>query len=144
MALRDVFIVFCLLALVSCTSIEDCQNDPNRSFVILRFQHDDIVAFDSITVNNLNRLEGDTDTLTGLGVFIDPNLTQSLFTFYTDSTDYQLEISYQTQVQIFEIDCDPSMYVYDLDTIRQSFDSLSIQQTILTNYNLNGDLTIYF
>ena len=132
-------VIVAFFFLWGCTTIEDCQNDPNRSFMIIQFSHNDIVAFDSIRFNDLYRLESDTDTLTSLGVFLDPQLSQSDFQFFTDSIDYQLSVSYDAQVQIFELDCNPSLKISNLDTLAHSFDSLVINQTVLTNANFNGE-----
>ncbi|MFZ9044318.1 MAG: hypothetical protein ACO2ZZ_00540 [Cyclobacteriaceae bacterium] len=144
MRIQQFLLVMMLFSLVGCTTIEDCQNDPNRSYMIIQFAHNEIVSFDSIRFNNLYRLDADTDTLSTLGVFLDPQLARVDLDFFTDSVDYQLSVSYNAQLQIFELDCNPTLKISNLDTIGHSFDSLVINQTVLTNSNFNGDVTVYF
>lgn len=141
---QDLLLALTLFFLIGCTTIEDCQNDRNRPYLIIRFSHSDVVSFDSIKVNDSYRLAGDTDTLLATGVFLDPELSTTMLSFFTDSIDYDLAVSYQSQVQIFEVDCPPSLYLSNLDTVSHSFDSLAIVQTTLTNTNLNGDITVFF
>jgi hypothetical protein len=144
MRVHELLVTVALFLLVGCTTIEDCQNNPNRSYVIIQFAHNDIVTFDSITYNSLYRLDGDTDTVSLLGFFLDPELSEVNLSFYTDSIDYEIGMSYDAQVQLYEIDCNPSLKISSLDTINHNFDSLVIRQRVLINSNLNGDVTVYF
>jgi hypothetical protein len=143
MTMRHFFWILILLAAISCSTIEDCQNDPNRSYLLVGFNHTAPVSFDSVRVPGANWTD-ELDTLTYLGLPLDFQNTSSHYVFYTDSMVYELEVSYDYQIQIFEIDCPPSYYVFDLDTVTYTFDSLVLSQQILTNTSANADIEIFF
>ncbi|GAB4233400.1 MAG: hypothetical protein Tsb0034_06630 [Ekhidna sp.] len=82
---------------------------------------------------------------TGVGLPLDPE--RGSVTFHFDSVgtsvSYDLQVSYDTEISIFDPKCDPSFTFTNLDTVRQTFDSTVVVGTV-TNRQLNTNVAIYF
>lgn len=144
MAFRYYHILIPLMILSACASIEDCQNDPNKDFLLIGFTPPtgSTIRFDSIYIDGFFAV-GDTDRIVALAPYLDPENETMNLVFFTDSIDYTLNLQYETQVQIYEVDCPVSYSFYNLDTISTTFDSVVITNTKLL-YTSGYDLTIYF
>ena len=85
------------------------------------------------------------DDSTSIPLPLDPNAASVTFNFDSvgSTTSYELEISYETQLSIFDESCDPSFIFLNLDTVRYSFDSLSIPGRI-TNREIPTNVQVFF
>lgn len=119
--------VIFLTIFLSCNDIEDCQLNPYTDQFVVRMTSKSvgIIFFDSISVNNSGRIPNDTDTLILFSLPLDAESMTSLFTFYTDSTNYTLEVNYRTQAEIFELNCDAAIRFYGFELI-SNFESVRL------------------
>ncbi|MFT7020696.1 MAG: hypothetical protein ACJASO_002895 [Cyclobacteriaceae bacterium] len=143
MTIKTFFVFLFLLSFSACTTVEDCITVASRAYINISFISEEAVKFDSITLNQSGRFEGDTSTLTFFSPFLSQELDVYRLDFYTDSVDYSVAFIYDTQIQIFDIDCDPVLAISNLDTISTTFDSLAIIHTELLFQNTQGDVQIY-
>ncbi len=132
-------IIFIVLAFTACNDIPDCQLiDEVEYFQVSFFEREntgqpDSVIFESIVVEGFGELLSERDTLHSLLLYV--NIADTLTTFYFESdigTD-TLSVSYQTVGYRIESDeCGPVQTIEGLDTLHHTFDSLSIENNLLT------------
>ena len=148
--MKKLVILLSILSIVCCNDIENCDANDNRDFMILRFydietKSEKKVGF-QVTSGDFIYGEGFYfEDSTAIGLPLNPNSETITFLFdsiYT-SMSYEIEMSYKTQLSIFDPDCNPFFIYSNIDTIRYTFDSLSIPGTI-TNRQLNTNVEIYF
>ncbi len=127
---------WCLIILLiglfmSCNDIEDCQTSPYRETVLINWNYDGLVIFDSILVAGIGRLGGDRDTLNKTEAFgfpLDLESNNISYEFFTDSVKFELNLTYDKQIIVFELDCDASIRYFNLDTLStNNFDSVAIR-----------------
>lgn len=134
--------------MVSCQDIENCDTDDNLDFMILEF-HDleskatKKVGFVVTAENSPYRFPlSDDSTLVALP--LNPDDPTTTFFFESDTSNFEVEMSYEDlEITIFDPKCDPSYSFIGLDTVRYSFDSLSIPGTV-TNRQISTNVEVYF
>lgn len=146
--MKKLGIILIGLAVLSCQDIENCGTDENLDFMILRFfdyetQSSKKIGFTITADNSPYAFTPFTDS-TGVGLPLNPKDPTTTFFFDSDTSHFELEISYEkAEVSIFDPKCDPSYTYLGLDTVRYTFDSLSIPGTV-TNRQLNTNVEVYF
>ncbi|MEQ8626307.1 hypothetical protein [Ekhidna sp.] len=146
--MKKLRIILIGLAVLSCQDIENCGTDENLDFMILRFfdyetQNAKKIGF-TITAENSPYSFTPFEDSTGVGLPLNPEDPITTFFFDSDTSHFELEISYEkVEVSIFDPKCDPSYTYLGLDTVRYTFDSLSIPGTV-TNRQLNTNVEVYF
>jgi hypothetical protein len=135
-------VLVCAFLISACGEIEDCQLSPYSDSVQVSMNHNQLIIFDSVRVNETLDLE--LDTLNSFGLPLDLTQEKVNYTFYTDSMSYLLELSYKNEIRIFDVNCDPVIRFYDLEIQRTNFDSVVL---IGSEINLNFfpiNIEIYF
>ena len=141
---------FLLIAIMmmGCTDIEDCQVDPYRQTLLTLWSHDDVIAFDSITIAGFGRIGNDTDTIATnvlYGLPMDFEQNTITYGFYTDSIDYELTLNYSKEIKIFDLSCDPSVRYHGLELISTNLDSaVLVLPELLDNLTNPENIEIYF
>jgi len=156
--LAFIFIGFIIL---SCQDIENCGTDDNLDFIILRFfdletQNPKTVGFVFTADGSPYRFpfladtsissSGDT-TIVSDSTFVllplNPLSATTTLQFDSDTSSHLIELSYEPVYSIFDPDCEPSLTFKNIDTVRYTFDSLSIPGTV-TNSQLSTNVEVYF
>ena len=132
----------------ACQDIENCDTNDEWGFMFVQFldkETNDVkpVRF-TVFADDLTAFVPDT-SYTSLGLHLNPNAESVVFRFDSVGTaiTFEMEISYETQFSIFDDDCDPSLTFVNLDTVRYSFDSLSIP-TQITNRLIDTNVQVFF
>ena len=99
------------------------------------------VNFDSVSVAFAGEPIFYLDTAAFLPVDLNGSVTD--YVLFTDSTDYDLKITYRAELFIENEDCDPVFRVFDLEASSENFESLSLQVLELTT-SLSPHVEIYF
>lgn len=133
--------------MVACNDIENCDTNSDLDFMIVRFfdvesKAQKKVGFVITASDSPYRFELFSDS-TGVGLPLDPNGSSSTFFFDSDTSSFELVMSYEPQVSVFDPKCDPSFTFLNLDTVRQTFDSTIVVGAV-TNRQLNTNVAIYF
>lgn len=135
------------IGLTRCNEIKDCQLDSNSDLVVVVFSdlNDQglIFSFDSIKLSEPEQVVFGTDTITGLLLPLDLNTNEVEYTFYTDTTDYILQLTYNTEITLYDSQCEPSYRFYALDAQSEQFDSIRVVSDLL-NTKILLNLEIYF
>lgn len=152
---KQLLILAIFACFYSCNDIEDCQLDPNREAVGTRFvllkptEQPRPIAFDSIRLDGLFLFDLDTansslkDTISAAILLpIDVAADTSRFSFFTDSIDYFVTLSYDRQAYIYEVDCPAGQSYSNLRIVNTNIDSIRVVQTTL-NKNTPTNLEIY-
>lgn len=131
--------------MVSCQEIKDCELQTRTDYAIVGFyqlvegeKELDTLAFDLITEKNAGLYYltsiADTvsdDTLSVIGLPLNPADTVVTYVFETDSVNYELTMVYTPHLRIYYEECDP-VYSYKLDTVYSSeFDSVAIYNRVM-------------
>lgn len=145
--MRLILIFLSVYVLVGCSDIDNCTSDSNTSFMIVRFfdfetKESKKVGFRVSTDESAELFGLSTDSL-AIGLPLDPLDTTVLFLFDSDTSDYSLQVRYNTDVSLFDPDCDASLFFSGLDTLNSSFDSTAIIG-IVTNRQLTTNIEVYF
>lgn len=136
------------LVIISCQDIENCDTNDDLDFMVVRFYDRESespkkVGFTITAENSPYSFTPFTDS-TGVGLPLNPGDTTTIFFFDSDTSHFELEISYdELQVTIFDPKCDPSYTFIGLDTVRQTFDSTVVVGTV-TNRQISTNVEIYF
>ncbi len=132
----------------ACQDIENCDTNDEWEFMIVRFLDKDTntakpVQF-TVFANDLTVFVPDT-SYTSLGLALNPSTESVLFRFDSTGTaiSFEMEIAYETQLSVFDEDCDPSLSFFNLDTVRYTFDSLAIP-TQITNRLVDTNVQVFF
>lgn len=134
---------------ISCQEIKECELETSREAAIVRFYSIDTVenvrevAFDRIDVFNSydTTLQGDTISLIGLP--LNPRTKQITYQFTVDTLEYLLTMEYTPHLRIYYDECDP-VYSYKLDTAYSNeFDSVVVANKVL-DYAVPTNVEIYF
>ncbi len=131
---------------VACTPIEDCQLDPNSSQAYISFNHDtaSTFSFDSVKNNLVSTVYFDADTsFTLISVPLASAASDVRYEFFTDSTDYFMEIQYRTQANVYGEDCPASIYYFDIEVMTHNFDSVAINNDFLDR-RITDNIEVYF
>lgn len=99
------------------------------------------VNFDSVGVEFAGEAIFYLDSADFLPIDLNGSVTNYLL--FTDSLDYDLEITYRTELLIENEDCDPVFRIFDLDASSENFDSLEFKVIELTTL-LSPHVEIYF
>ena len=146
--MKKLIIILLGLAIISCQDIENCDTDDDQNFMVVRFYDlqsasSKKVGFTITAENSPYNFAPFTDS-TAVGLPLNPDDTTTTFFFDSDTSHFELEISYdQKQVSIFDPKCDPSYTYIGLDTVRQTFDSTVVVGTV-TNRQLSTNVEVYF
>lgn len=154
------FIFILVIGIFSaCQDIENCDTNDEWRFIVVSFfsiEDNTPKAVDfSFTAENSPYIysfladttitDGDT-TIVSDSTFIllplNPETTTTTFFFDSDTASYMIEFSYDLQVSIFDEGCPPSISFMNLDTVRYSFDSLSIPGRI-TNRLIETNVEVF-
>ncbi len=84
-----------------------------------------------------------TTDFSAIGLPLNPSASSTGFVFTSDTSNFELVISYDLELSIFDDACDPSFVFSNLDTVSYTFDSLSIPGTI-TNRQLETNVEVFF
>ena len=147
--MRKLLAISCLIVLAACQDIENCDTNDEQRFMILAFLDKETNAAKTvnfaITSGSTVLLNDPEASYSSIGLPLDPNSESVTFLFDSVGTavSYQLKIGYETQISIFDEDCDPSITFLNLDTIRYTFDSLSIPGTV-TNRQIDTNVQVFF
>lgn len=136
------------LVILSCQDIEDCRTDDNLDVMIVRFYDIETKQTKKVgfTIGSGSYIYGEgyfSDDSTAVALPLNPSENATTFFFLTDTSNHELEMSHDVAFSIFDPKCDPSITFINLDTIRYTFDSLSIPGTV-TNIQLDTNVKIYF
>lgn len=146
--MKKLAIIIFGLAIISCQDIENCGTDDNLNFMILRFfdyetQNAKKIGF-TITAENSPYEFTPFEDSTGVGLPLNPDDPTTTFFFDSDTSHFEVEMSYEkVEISIFDPKCDPSYTYIGLDTVRYTFDSLSIPG-VVTNRQLSTNVEVYF
>ena len=145
---KKIGIILLGLFILSCQEIENCDTNNDLNFMIVRFFDLESSASKKIgfviTAENSPFSFTPFEDSTGVGLPLNPNDTTTTFFFDSDTSHFELEMSYdELQVTIFDPKCDPSYTYIGLDTVRQTFDSTVVVGTV-TNRQLSTNVEIYF
>ncbi|WP_420576655.1 hypothetical protein [Ekhidna sp.] len=146
--MKKLAIIIFGLAIISCQDIENCGTDDNLDFMILRFfdyetQNAKKIGF-TITAENSPYVFTPFEDSTGVGLPLNPDDPTTIFFFDSDTSHFEVEMSYEkVEISIFDPKCDPSYTFIGLDTVRYTFDSLSIPG-VVTNRQLSTNVEVYF
>lgn len=154
-------IILSLLPLIfSCGDIENCGTDQNLDYMIVRFfdletKESKKVGFEIISSDPLVQFiippdttieNGDTTIVREIEVLALPlnaNSSEITYFFNSDSSNHQIQLSYNKEFSILDPDCEPSLTFTNLDTVRQTFDSTVVVSSI-TNIFTETNIEIYF
>lgn len=157
--MKNLMIILILISSVSCQDIENCLTNDEQRVIILRFFDSD----DESPKNGNFRITADNspyefgfiaDTVISAGdttivsdsTFIalplNPETPTTTFFFDAD-TSFYLELSYETNLSIFDPGCPPSLYFTNIDTVSYSFNAVAIPGTI-TNRKLGTNVEVYY
>ena len=140
------FLWIALLLAGACTPIEDCQLDPNSTQVYISFNHDtaSTFSFDSVKNDLVNTIYYDADTSFSLiPVPLAAASNDIRYEFFTDSTDYFMEIQYRTQANVYGEDCDASLHYFNIEVMTHNFDSVAINNDFLDR-RIPDNIEVYF
>ena len=147
--MKKLGIIFIWLSALSCQDIENCDTDDNWGIMIVRFFDFETkdakkIGF-AIGTGNIRYGESFfSEDSTFIGLPLNPDQKTTTFYFESDTSRFELEMSYEDlEVSIFDPKCDPSYTFLGLDTVRYTFDSLSIPGTV-TNRQLSTNVEVYF
>ena len=144
--MKKLLILFLVIVLGGCQDIENCDTNDEQAFMVVEF-----LDKESATPKKVGFLIGTGSTAysgiyssdsTLAGLPLNPNTSETSYFFLTDTSNFELTISYETQVSIFDEGCDPSVLFMNLDTISYSFDSLSIPGTF-TNRLIGTNVQVF-
>jgi len=145
---KKLLIILAIGILWGSNDIQNCDSNNDRDFMILRFfdletQNAKKVGF-VVTTRGFVLGEGfySTDS-TAIGLPLDPDTESSMFQFDSDTSSFNLTVSYEKEIRIFDPDCDPSFTFLKLDTVSQTFDSTVVRGTV-TNRQLDTNVEVYF
>jgi len=142
--------LFVTTCLTSCVDENNCGITEQSDELFLQFYNIETkkireVDFDSVGVAFANEevfyLDSISNTL--LYVPVDVNASTTNFTFFTDSVDYEFELSYRVNVFIENEACEPVFRILGLSASSVAFDSLSIKVLEL-NKLVSPHVEIYF
>lgn len=142
-------LVFILLGLLvfSCEDIENCNADDNLEVMIVRF-----FDLENESAKKVGFSIGSGSTVfsgifsedsTSIVLPLDPAASTTSFFFVSDTSNHELVMQHEAQFSIFDDKCDPSITFFNLDTVRQTFDSTVVVGTV-TNRQLSTNVEIYF
>ncbi len=135
-----------LLLLGACTPIEDCQLDPNASQAYIEFKHGTVstFSFDSVKNDLAATVYYNSDTsFASIPVPLSSASNNIRYEFFTDSTDYFINLQYQTQANVYGEDCDASIYYYAIEVAEHNFDSVAITTDYLDR-RITENIEVYF
>ena len=124
--------------LLGCEPILDCQLDANSNAFYMEFNHSSglQVSFDSVKNSLIETVFFDADSsYTTIQLPITEASPGLRYTFFTDSTDYFLEVTYESRLNLYGDDCPPSNYFFNLEITNHNFDSV-----VVTNPELDRRL----
>ena len=140
-------IILLALVVLGCQDIENCDTDNNLDFMIVRFFDIETASSKKVGFIIGSGTTAYTDIYSAdstLAVLpLDPANPETSFFFVSDTSNHELVMSHEVSFSIFDPKCDPSITFFNLDTVRYTFDSLSIPGTI-TNRQLSTNVEIYF
>ncbi|WP_425389721.1 hypothetical protein [Ekhidna sp.] len=145
--MKKLGIILIGLIIISCQDIENCGTDDNRDFMILEFRDIESqatrkVGFMVTAEDSPYRFALSSDS-TFVALPLNPEDTVSTFLFDSDSSHFEVEMRYDPEFSIFDPACNPSITFLNLDTVRYTFDSLSIPGTV-TNRQISTNVEVYF
>lgn len=147
--MKKLISILSVCLLTACSDIENCDTNDDLSFMTVRFFDKETkvskqMGF-TITADNSPYTFVPFEDSTGISLALDPNSDQTTFHFDSLGTSvrYDLIMSYDLQVSIFDPKCDPSLTFINLDTVSQTFDSTVVVGTV-TNRQLSTNVEIYF
>ncbi|MEQ8240128.1 MAG: hypothetical protein RIA69_12995 [Cyclobacteriaceae bacterium] len=141
-------VLILLISIWGCNEIEQCQLDRNSEFLVGAFYNiKDSVARDTLIFNAVvpsTQPLNFYDTIF-FGAFFPLNPTDTMisYTFFTDSMDYELSLSYDVLYYLFSPDCDPSIRYFDLKVVDTNFDSVAVVGDVL-DLQIPINLEVYF
>ena len=144
---KKVIPIVSFVLLLSCQDIANCDANDEQRLMVLEFLSLEtkeprkvgfLIGSGNVVYEGIYSLDS---TLVNLP--LDPNNPETSFFFLTDTSSFGLTVSYETQVSIFDDDCEPSFTFMNLDTISYSFDSLSIPGRI-TNRQIETNVQVFF
>ncbi|MEM6737450.1 MAG: DUF6452 family protein [Bacteroidota bacterium] len=133
---------------ISCNDIENCDTNDEQDFMVLKFFDLEsktsksvgfVISSEDIIYSNSVYKSDSTEAELPLNATTD----QTSFLFTSDTSSFELIVSYEFQISIFDDDCDPSIFFGNLDTVRYTFDSLSIPGRV-TNRQIGTNVEVYF
>ncbi|SNS47447.1 hypothetical protein SAMN05421640_0299 [Ekhidna lutea] len=145
--MKKLSIILIGLAVISCQDIENCGTDDNLDFMILEFH--DLESQSTRKVGFVVTAEGSpyrfslSEDSTFVALPLNPEDTITTFLFDSDTSHFEVEMRYDPELSIFDPSCDPSITFLNLDTVRYTFDSLSIPGTV-TNRQISTNVEVYF
>ena len=145
--MKKLAIILLGLIIISCQDIENCRTDDNLDYMILEFhdlesQSTKKVGFVITALESPYRYALSDDS-TFVALPLDPEDTVTTFLFDSDTSHFEVEMRYDPEFSIFDPACDPSITFLNLDTVRYTFDSLSIPGTV-TNRQISTNVEVYF
>lgn len=145
--MKKLLIILLIGGMSACSDIENCDTNDEQDFMILRFfdletQTTKEVGFTITGSDTPFQFEPTTD-FSAIGLPLNPSASSTGFVFTSDTSNFELVISYDLELSIFDDACDPSFVFSNLDTVSYTFDSLSIPGTI-TNRQLETNVEVFF
>lgn len=125
-------LVLMVLFEMGCNTIEDCQLSPFQDSVTVAFRTTNSIDFDSIKVEGIGRLSNDSIVGTLYTLPLDFEETEVTYGFYTDTTDIFLSLSYDMEVLIYDIHCEPQRR-FTVNEIVGNIDSVVVSSNQIRN-----------
>ncbi|MEM7109596.1 MAG: DUF6452 family protein [Bacteroidota bacterium] len=140
-------IVICFFAFVSCQDEADCLR-ITTDFANLRFYKIEDNEPDTVDLSMLKPLGSDsvlladTTVSSSIRLPINPNAESTGFAFETEFGIDTLMLSYGTSTRLIAEDCGIEVIIFELEAVRNDFDSIRIVNDILIE-DINEDIRIY-
>lgn len=148
-AVKKTIFILTIFLFGACQDIANCDTNDEQSFMILEFLDKETeepikTGFTITATGSPYAFIPFRDDSSAVRLPLNPN--EGSVTFYFDSLDtsirYELEMSYGTQVSIFDEDCPPSITFMNLDTLRHTFSAVKIPGTI-TNRLIETNVQVF-
>lgn len=148
--MKQASIILLLVSIVTfrCNEIEECQLNPFTQFVVFSLKSTvsgRVFSFDSISMDNFGLLAAGTSTqaLTAFQLPVDFLADQASYRFYTDSIDYFVSLSYQSESMVYEEICEPANRIYNLSIEDSNFPTIQVLGPDLDRrfYAVNVEIT---
>ena len=149
--LRLTTVLFLMIMAAACVNDELCTGEGTNE-IKLRFIESGSdpeapisITFDSIGVSGeppAYPSYADT-TLSVLELEVDPDSTTTRFIFITADRTDTLDLGYRVTPSFISVQCGPELLFSELDTLKHTFDSLVIVQTLFDK-EVDSNIKIYY
>ena len=146
MTMKISFLIFLILALVSCTEFPDCQ-ETRVDYARARFfsAADSLlteVILDSVMVSGSDVVLYEQDTLSEVSLPLDPLADESTFFLFIEGETNTLVLNHSSKLEVLSPDCGPLQSFFDIEIGDHSFDSVALISP-LADLRISNNVEIY-